>query len=320
VCSLAIAAVSSADLFLVLRVVQALGGGFVFVNVPAIVRDMYDEHDSARAFTMITIIALVAPLLAPTIGSAVLTLSNWRMIFVALAAYVSLLFVLVWWRLPETARPDPLGDNLSVLGQVHANLRRVLTHREAVALTVCQGFVFAVMFSFVADASFVYMVHFKLSSWHFSLLFAANIITLMAFNRLNKHLLKRHRPFDILPLGIGLQVLSSAALVAVVALDLASLPVFVPLVMVGVGAHALVTPNLMATFMGRFTHGAGTASGVITGAQNLSAGAISLLAAIVHSGTLMTTALTMLCCALAAVAAYQLARSRRRERLALEST
>ena len=319
VCSLMLALTSHADVFLALRVAQAFGGGFAFVNIPAIVRDLYDEQDSARAFTMISMIALTAPLLAPAIGSLVLAVASWRVIFLVLMGYAMILCALIAWRLPETARPDPVGAGLSLFGQVRANVRRVLTHREAVALTVCQGFVFAVMFAFVADASFAYMVHFGLSSWHFSLLFAANIATLMGFNRLNKQLLKTRRPFEIVPYGIAIQVLSSALLVLAVWRDHVSLPVFVPLVMIGVGVHALVTPNLVATFMGRFTHGAGTASGVITGAQYLCAGAISLIAAAVHDGTLWTTSLTMLISALCALAAFGVARRRRLERLSQEA-
>ncbi|MEO1576771.1 MAG: MFS transporter, partial [Pseudomonadota bacterium] len=37
-CSLGIAVTPDADVFLALRVVQAFGGGFAFVNIPAIVR------------------------------------------------------------------------------------------------------------------------------------------------------------------------------------------------------------------------------------------------------------------------------------------
>lgn len=318
-CSVGLALTNNADLFLTLRVVQAFGGGFAFVNIPAIVRDMYDEQDSARAFTMISMIALTAPLLAPAIGSLILAVASWRMIFALLAIYALVLCALIARRLPETSRPDPVGSGLGLLGQVRANVRRVMTHREAVALTICQGFVFSVLFAFVADASFAYMVHFGLSSWDFSLLFAANIATLMGFNRLNKRLLKTRRPFDIVPLGIALQMMSAGGLTIAVLLDAAALPIFVPLVMIGVGAHAMVTPNIVATFMARFTHGAGTASGVINCSQYLTAGLISLIAAAVHDGTLLTTALTMLVAAIGAFATYRLARRRRLERLALES-
>ncbi|MFK7885345.1 MAG: multidrug effflux MFS transporter [Gammaproteobacteria bacterium] len=317
-CSVVLGATSNVDLFLLLRVVQAFGGGFAFVNIPAIVRDLYDEQNSARAFTMIAIIALIAPLIAPTIGSTILAISNWRTIFYALAVYAALLCVLVALYLPETSRRRGVPENASIITQVSTNVRRVMANREAVALVVCQGFVFAVMFAFVADASFAYMVYYKLSPWHFSILFAANIATLMLCNRINKRLLLTKRPFEIVPYGIALQIGSSALLLIAVVLGAAPLWVFVPLIMLGVGAHALVTPNLVATFMGRFEEGAGTASGVITCAQYLGAGLVSLLAAALHDGTLLTTALTMFISAVFAVAAYRLARRRRAERLALE--
>jgi DHA1 family bicyclomycin/chloramphenicol resistance-like MFS transporter len=318
-CSVGIGLTDNGDVFLALRVVQAFGGGFAFVNIPAIVRDLFDEQDSARAFTMITIIALVAPLIAPTIGSTIMLFFSWRAIFFALACYALALCALVFLYLPETSPADPDRRSKGVFAQVGANVARVMRNREAVALVICQGFVFAVMFSFVADASFAYMVHFKLDAWTFSLLFGANIATLMAFNRVNKRLLVKRRPFTIVPLGIALQVGSTAILTTAVLAGADSLALFVPLIMLAVGAHALVTPNIMASFMAHFGRGAGTASGVITGAQYLTAGLISLCAALVHDGTLITTSLTMLLSALGALIALGFARQRRAERLARET-
>ncbi|MFK8015016.1 MAG: multidrug effflux MFS transporter [Gammaproteobacteria bacterium] len=318
VCSIGVGLTTNPDVFLALRVVQAFGGGFAFVNIPAIVRDLYDEQDSARAFTMITILALIAPLIAPTIGAAIMTLVHWRAIFFFLAAYGATLCALVAIYLPETSPADPARRELGILTQVRANVRRVFSKPEAVALVFCQSFVFAVMFSFVADASFVYMVHFGLSAWHFSVLFAANIFTLMAFNRANKRLLVNRRPFEIVYLGIAVQVLSTVGLVVVTLLGFARLELFVPLMMLAVGAHAMITPNLTATFMARFEHGAGTASGVITGAQYLMAGLVSVLAAVVHDGTLRTTVLTMMISAFIGWGGFLLARTRRNERLAAE--
>ena len=318
VCSVGIGMTSNPDVFLALRVVQAFGGGFAFVNIPAIVRDLYDEQDSARAFTMITLIALIAPLIAPTIGSIILTLIDWRAIFFILAAYAVMLSLLVARYLPETSPSDPARRRLGILAQVKANVRRVMTHREAVALVFCQSFVFAVMFSFVAEASFAYMVHFELSPWFFSILFGANIITLMGFNRLNKRLLVNRRPFEIVHYGIAVQVLSTMILSVLTLLDFAPLILFVPLIMLAVGAHAIITPNLTATFMARFEYGAGTASGVITGAQYLVSGLVSIAAAAVHDGTLRTTAVTMMISAVIACSGYFVARARRNERLAAE--
>ncbi len=318
-CSIGIGLTQSADLFLALRVVQAFGGGFVFVNIPAIVRDLYDEQDSARAFTMITIIALVAPLIAPMVGSAINHFLGWRAIFFVLAAYSLVLWVLITNYLPETSPADPDRRRLSVMTQVKANVVRVFSHREAVALVFCQSFVFAVMFAFIADASFAYMIHFALSPWTFSMFFGANIFALMLFNRLNKQLLKTRRPFEIVPLGMALQFGSCVTLMIAVVLDMASLSIFVPLVMISVGAHALITPNIIATFMARFDKGAGTASGVITGAQYLVSGTLSVIAAALHDNTLITTALTMLISSSLALTGFFVARQRRAERLRREA-
>lgn len=303
VASLMIALTRDVDTFLALRVVQAFGGGFAFVNIPAIIRDVYEEQDSARALTMISVIAMIAPLIAPLLGAIILALLGWRAIFVALAVYALILTLLVRHYLPETSARRAATERAGVIHEISANVARVLRNREAVMLVLCQSAAFSVMFSFVADSAFVYMEHFGLSPTAFALLFGANIATLIGFNRLNKRLLVNRRPITIVPLGAAIQFAACIGLVGAAYTDHASLVVFVPLTMLAVGALGIYTPNTIARYMAQFGTGAGTASGVITCAQYLFAGLISLLAAALHDGTLRTTGITMLACSAGAGAA-----------------
>ena len=67
------------------RAVQALGGAAVAVTIPALVRDLFGKDDYARVMGMVMMVMAAAPLLAPTLGSAILVFAHWRWVFVALA-------------------------------------------------------------------------------------------------------------------------------------------------------------------------------------------------------------------------------------------
>ena len=63
-------------------------------------------HGWIPIVTMLTILVLgVAPILAPSLGSALLNVTSWRGIFVALALAAVALWLVAWRALPETLPP-----------------------------------------------------------------------------------------------------------------------------------------------------------------------------------------------------------------------
>ena len=67
------------------RFFQALGGGFAVVNTNAIVRDIYSGKEGAKIFSIISMIMMIAPMLAPMIGATILHFFNWKYIFIFLS-------------------------------------------------------------------------------------------------------------------------------------------------------------------------------------------------------------------------------------------
>lgn len=99
--SLLLAFTESINQFLAYRFVQAAFGSGATVVVPGIIRDLYKEH-TAKGLSYVSLIMMVAPMIAPGIGSFILELSVWRTIFLSLAGYAVLILSLVIWKLPKT--------------------------------------------------------------------------------------------------------------------------------------------------------------------------------------------------------------------------
>src|SRR5690606_23142044 len=111
VTSFAIAFAGSVEQMFVLRFVQALGGGFSTVICMASVRDIYPVEELGRRFATVTMILLIAPLVAPVLGAALLPL-GWHSIFVVKGLYAAALLTVYALAVPET-RPGH-WRNLSV--------------------------------------------------------------------------------------------------------------------------------------------------------------------------------------------------------------
>ncbi len=114
---------------LVLRVLGGAASAALAVVPPALIRDRFSGDRMARLQSMIAVIFLTVPMLAPSIGQGIELIAGWRAIFwfMALAGFG----ITVWMalRLPETR--DPAHLQPIRLGVIGGNMRAVLTERGA---------------------------------------------------------------------------------------------------------------------------------------------------------------------------------------------
>src|SRR5262249_52408978 len=139
--------------------------------------------------SQLTLVLGVAPVLAPSVGSAVLAVADWRWIFWILAAYALACSVLVWRLLPDT-----LPQERRLRLRAGEQLRRYGTIlREPVFLShgamACFGsFAF---FAYLAGSSPVFIRGFGLSPTQFALVFGLCSIGLIANSQVNARILPR---------------------------------------------------------------------------------------------------------------------------------
>lgn len=289
------------DELLLWRVVQALGGAWCAVSVPAIVRDRTRGTESARLFALIGLLMFVAPALAPSIGSLILEFAGWRVIFVFLAAYAGLLGVLLHFALFRQA--PPASRNRTPVHTLVTNYARVLRHAAAMRFVTLQALAFSIMLIFITHASFIYQQWFGLSKTAFSLLFAANIVGMASANLINRRLLLSYSAPIVLRGAIGIQAAAVLALAAVSGFDP---PVWLVagLIIVAVGCMGAIAPNNIACTLEYFPTLGGTAAAVLGATQFTFAGAVGTLSTLLADGTLLPVTLTMATCGtLAAVLA-----------------
>ncbi|MGM0783178.1 MAG: multidrug effflux MFS transporter [Pseudomonadota bacterium] len=269
--SLAITAVDSLAALLIWRFLQALGGGACVVNSAAIVRDCFSGREAARVMSTMAMIMMLAPLVAPAVGSGLLYLADWWLIFVFLAGYAAFLLWLMGTKLPETRAP---GQPTASFRQVLANYASVLTHREGMGYVCAVATSFAGLFAFVTASPFLYIEHFGLSPAMYPVVFGVNVVVIAGSNRVNIHLLRWRTPQQNLRLGLAIQLIAATALAVVAASGAASLVTVVPLVMMFTGMIGLITPNAISSLLEHFSHISATATALLGGIQ-FSSGALA---------------------------------------------
>lgn len=284
-----------------LRFVQAFGGGFGAVIAAAIVRDLYDGKDSARIFTLIGLIMMVAPLIAPALGALMLDSFGWQSIFMALAIYAVVQIVIIGLLLPETQTLRLLrGHQRSGPRQVLSVYRMIISRRQSLGYLLCQAFIVASMFAFLTEASFMYIEYYGVSTGNFPILFGANVIVMMFFNRLNAKLLDRYSSRRLLKLGISVQLVSVSLLLLLYVTGNLSLWSNVLLIMFSIGPIGIIGPNNMASYLHCFSKNSATANAVMGTSQFALGAVIGTLVSLLHTGSLLPLFSIMFVCTLVA--------------------
>lgn len=277
--------------FLVLRTTQAFCGAAATVVVPGLVRHLYQEH-TAKGMSYLSMMMMLAPLLAPGIGSGILWVSEWRSIFAMLALYGALIFALVWQWLPELAKPiNPAAT--SAPANFLTGYRTVFSNAQARPMIASMMFGSFAFFCFITAVSFVYINYFGVSEQVFSLLFGANVFCLIAANFVNSRLVTRYGPLRMLRAGLALGIASALVLCVVNYLQLgisytvlAIAPLMASLTLMGTNADAIL---LM-----KFPHNTGTTTAV-AGTLRFGSGAFAgPLLAYFYTGNAMPFSLLML--------------------------
>jgi DHA1 family bicyclomycin/chloramphenicol resistance-like MFS transporter len=289
--SVACALATSGDVLIAARFVQALGGCAGGVVARAVVRDRFNHTETARMLSLMTLIMGLAPILAPMLGGLLLTLGGWRLNFWALAVFglacgAATLLWLKESRSAETAAQaaseNPLKAYLALLRQP-----RLVGYALAGALNG------ATLFTYISASPDLLIGTYGISPQHFGWVFGLNAAAIIGASQINRYLLRRATPDEVLERA------SQAAVLASIALAIAALTGFgerwsiLPLLFVLLASYGFMQGNTMAGALNVDPRRAGSVSALMGGASfGVGALAASLSGAF-HDGTPRPMAVVM---------------------------
>ena len=138
---------TSFEAMMAARVIQGIGAAATRVLAVTIVRDCYSGATMARVMSLTFIVFLAAPIVAPSLGQAVMLFVSWHWIFGLLAVYG--VWTLIWgfFRLPETLHPqDRMPLSAVAIGRA---LRLTLTTRLTIGYILAVTLLFGALFGFI---------------------------------------------------------------------------------------------------------------------------------------------------------------------------
>ncbi|WP_152359399.1 Bcr/CflA family multidrug efflux MFS transporter [Pseudomonas aeruginosa] len=306
--SLACALADSAGQLVLLRVLQALGGGAASVLARAMVRDLYPLGEAARMLALMHMVTMLAPLAAPLLGGYLMLWAGWRALFVVLALFAGLCLLAVW-RVAESHPPERRGGSLA---QAFLAYGRLLGDRRALGYVLCMGLAFAGMFAYIAGSPYVFIQLYGIPAEHYGWLFGSNAAGFIVMAQVNARLLRYRGPAFWLRRIIWGYLACGLALLGIASLQPATLwPLLVPLFGC-VASLGCIIPNASACAMAGQGQHAGSASALMGSLQFSVAAGASALVGVLHDGTAIPMTLVIAVCgAVATLLAWQTGRLER---------
>jgi len=299
--SLVCALAPSIEILVAGRFFQALGCCAGMVTCRAIVRDRYDHRDSARIFSLLMLVLAVAPLLAPTIGGWIAALAGWHAVFLVFVGIGIVVGTAVYLRLDESrsAATAATAATTSVL----AGYAVLLRQRRLVGYLLVGAANGATLFSYIAGSPDLVINIWGYSDQQFGLIFAIIAVGVVGASQVNRLLLRRATPDQVLgAASIG----AAVAGLLLLACALADAPLFVmfPALFAALASNGLISANASAGALNVDPLRAGAISGLMGGMSFSVGGIASALAAALHDGTARPMAANICAALLVAAAAY----------------
>jgi DHA1 family bicyclomycin/chloramphenicol resistance-like MFS transporter len=291
------AVAQSIHVLIAARFVMGLAGSAGVVVSRAIVRDLYEQDEAARFFSVMMIIGGIGPIVSPFLGSLLLTYFNWRAIFWTIVVFGSFCLAAVVWNVPETLAPE--NRMRGRLVEVFRGYGQILANRRFLGPALAIGCTSGMLFTYIANASFLFIELFGVPVGLFGFLFATNSIGLYIGGQSNRLLLRRFTAEQLLRRGMAINVCAGLLLVGCAATGWGGFPLLFAVLFLCIGSLGLIFPNGTAIAMQPFAAEAGGASALLGIFQFILGAAAGALVGTFHDGTALPMAIQIACYGLA---------------------
>jgi DHA1 family bicyclomycin/chloramphenicol resistance-like MFS transporter len=267
-CSLA----ADIETLIAARVIQAAGGAAGMVIARAMARDMHDASGAAIVLSRLTMVMVVAPMVAPLIGGICHDLFGWRSIFVLVSALSVGTLLLGALHIAESREVVP-----SAAAGFLRGFQELLGSARFVVLLLYPAFSSMIFFGFISGAPYVMVEVLDRPATEYGLYFVLVAGGYILGNFAATRLVHRFAAVDLMIAGMLIALAGLLLLVVVQATGMLSpATLFLPVMISQVG-QGLGLPNAQAAALDVFPARAGTASALTGCTQMLAAGAASQL-------------------------------------------
>ena len=296
--SLLIALVGNFTVLLALRGIQGVLTAGLMVVPNAIIRDRYEGDRMARLMSLVSAVFIAVPVIAPSLGQAVLLFAGWRWIFVVLAGLSLVAIAWVWIRLPETL--DPANRQRIDVPVIARNMRVALINRASIGYVLGTMLLIGAVVGYVNSAQQLIGEHFGVGDM-FPLVFGGTAAMMVVSNLVNSRIVEKFGARRVSHTGVMVFIVVSMVQVWAAHYRPDSLAWFIPLMATNLALLGFLGANFGSIAMQPFATIAGAASSIQTFFRMFGAAVVGLVIGQSYDGTARPFAHALLICSTGAL-------------------
>ena len=299
VLSLACALVTSFNALLFVRILLGLACSGLVVMPGAIVRDRFSGDTMARMSSTISSVFMIVPILAPSVGQAVLLFAGWRWIFAILGVVGSVVGLWAAFRLPETlsAHHRQPATAMQLLG----NMREAATDKRAMGYVIGSALVFGALLGYINSSQQLVAEHFGAGPL-FPLLFGGSAVMMSMASFTNSRIVERFGARRVSHTALLLFIGTSALQLLLASRAHETLWQFMPVMAVNLCLLGFIGANFGSIALQPFARIAGAASSVQAFVRMVTGSLLGIYVGQSFDGSARPLAMALLACGLVALA------------------
>lgn len=297
IASIGCALSTSINALILMRFLQALGGCGGMVASQALVRDIFPTNKTAQAFSSITLVIAVSPMIAPTAGGYLTGAFGWQSVFVVLTVVTIAILCAVHFVLPEGRKPDPALSLRPT--SVVANFLTVLREPQFLTYTLAGGIAMSAPFAFIAGSPDVFINMYGVSKENYGWVFAFIAAGIIGSSQLNHFLLKRFSNSQLVRYPMAYQTVVGSFMVIGTIYGWFNMYTLLAVMFVFVTGQGLIGPNCTALSLAPFARLTGSAASLLGSYRMAIGGLITALVSTFHNGTAVPMVIMMVMCPVA---------------------
>ena len=274
---------TSFDGLLLGRAIQGLGVAGPYVTATSVVRDKYAGRDMARVMSLVMMIFILVPAIAPSIGQAILHVTQWPSIFLFYMGYAILVGAWIALRLEETL-PREKRIALKPIAFLEG-FREVISNRTTTLYMIAMGTTFGSLIGYLGASQQIFQDQFGVGE-DFALYFGGLALVIGVASLTNSKFVVKYGMRVICLRGVAAVIVASAVFYGLHFVVPITLSMFVGYASVLFFSFGLMFGNLNAIAMEPMGHIAGMASAIMGATSSIISLGLGTAIGQMYDGTL----------------------------------
>lgn len=269
---------------LVSRSIQAFGAATGSIITQTILRESVSGSKRHAMFAQISAVIAFTPAVGPLIGGWVDQAFGFRAVFFVLVAMSILLFIYTYFRLPETTDTS-MRKKIAIFPVV----KRIISSPRVLAFGLLIGGINGVLFSYYAEAPFIFIDHFNLSPGLYGFLGIIVALASIIGAMISKRLVSSYQPEKVIHLGCSVMTVGALLLLIVSSFPLPNIVLLVGIlvtIFITLLGSGIALPNCLSLALVNFQDVIGTAGAIFSLGYYLLVSLITSGMSFLHNGSL----------------------------------